>query len=218
MFIASKKKGEKNAIAAGSRPARALFLVMLSVIVSLSLLGIVSGDAQASTFTDDSYVNQLMTGNANDGGGWNENVITNLDPSLKGTDAGSVTKDISNFFNALAIWIVSIGIVLAVARLAFRGVYEMVASNDEDLSGTKGGRGAKGGGGMPGFLKTSQERNDGKHIKNWGTPMLIETAIFIGVALFVGAIIEILLGVGMTVIDITNSSYNAADPATVKAK
>lgn len=203
-----KRKNHNSKLIKGSRAARVSVMFLIALSLGLAGLGLVAGSAEAVSFADDGYVNQLMTGNTSNGGGWNENVIISQDPSLQGTDADSLVKSVSGFFNGLAVAIISVAFVLSAARLAGRGVYEMFCSTPEDRAGISMGK--KSVGGIPSFFQTSEERKSKKTNTEWVRPMLMETGMFLGVAIFVGAILAALSGIALMLLTQGEKAYNSS--------
>lgn len=183
---------------------RLLFLVILSSFLVLGMFALSTPPAEAaSSFADDGYVNELMSGKSNSAGGWNENVIAATDPSeLAGTSSDSLIQQVSDFFLNFGLWIIGFSVVFAVARLAGRALYEMVLT---DTKGNKGVKGKEGDVECPAFFLTSKERKHGLNTE-WFIPMLAETGLYLGIGLFVGTILSILTGIAFTILDFGNAN------------
>ena len=192
-----RKTRETKALPLSIHVFRVVLMALIIVAAALCTLGMWSECATGATFTDEGYINQLMTGDQSSAGGWDDNVISNVDPSLKGTTANSMTQSVSNFFLNLGLWIIGMGVVLCAARLAGRGICELLISDND---GARGKGKKKGSLSIPGFFLTSEERNSSPS-PEWVAPMLRETGLFLGIALFVGAFISILAGIALMMID-----------------
>lgn len=139
-----------------------------------------------NAYTGEGY-NNLVTGNSDNAGGWDENVIqdatnqhdVNGDPQSAGN---VITGYASNVSNMLGTLVVVFAAILSAARLAWRGIYEMTAGDNKASE-------------PPKFTMTSKERKDGKADPHWVRDMLVETliifAVIIGVWVLIGVLVLI---------------------------
>lgn len=169
-------------------------IIMLTAIAmvfafSCSMIGMDS--AFAVDYNDSDYVNQLSPR------AWDSDLLTdNPELGVQHEDGTTFSNQLSDFLLKLGVTLISITTIVCSVRLIVRGVYELMFYDESS--------GIEKGINLPSFFfSRSESQGSGKvqHSDSWLKEMLIESGIYIGIALGAGTIVMVLLGIATAVLN-----------------
>ena len=181
-----------------SRFANVLAVVL--IVLTLIAMPIARHTAFALEFGGEGYANTLMSGDAGNRGGWDGNVIAESAGGEKIGEGGpeAFVKNVNNISDTLGVGAVVFCLVFAGARMAGRGIYEMVfrESRSSTTFSAKEGQHSI----LLSMVALASERKSGRYEPDWVHKMILENAKYIALVLGIWLILAVLTQIVLFVI------------------